>query len=168
MKEQPKKAFLGPFWKYLTKKLHARPSNLVYFGAKGAFRQILGSVSQTWISEKSTKGDPLGRQGDESLKKGGAVRPPPPKSAGGPIFSGHLSFSGAGDADFSFDLDTSDVFLSSGTKGRSTAIASDGSVYYEAKTSTSYVRTISGRFHGKRISFERIIGGGIGFKMWVC
>ncbi|XP_063729233.1 uncharacterized protein LOC134856841 [Symsagittifera roscoffensis] len=54
---------------------------------------------------------------------------------------------GAGDADFSFDLDTSDVFLSSGAKGRSTAIASDGSVYYEAKTSTSYVRTISGRFH---------------------
>ena len=36
-KKQAQKAFLGPFWK------------------------ILGSVSQKWISQKSTKGEPLGR-----------------------------------------------------------------------------------------------------------
>ena len=51
------------------------PSKLVYIGANGAFRKILGSVGQKWISEKVSKGDPLGRQGVESLK--GGVRPPP-------------------------------------------------------------------------------------------
>ena len=44
------KVFLGTFWKILTKKLRffgARsPSKLIYFGAKGAFRKTLGSVSQ--------------------------------------------------------------------------------------------------------------------------
>ena len=37
-------------------------------------QKILVSVSQNWISENSTKGDPLSRQGAESLKEG---RPPP-------------------------------------------------------------------------------------------
>ena len=41
--------------------------NLVY----GAFRKILGSVRQKWKSQNSSKGDPLGRQGVESLRGGG-------------------------------------------------------------------------------------------------
>ena len=31
---------------------------------EGAFKEILGIVSQKWLSQKSTKGDFLGRQGD--------------------------------------------------------------------------------------------------------
>ena len=53
-KNSPKKGFLGTFWKSLTKKSRfserAPPSKLVYFGAQGAFRKILGSVGQKWIS----------------------------------------------------------------------------------------------------------------------
>ena len=48
-------------------------SKLVYIGAQGAFRKNLGSVGQKWISEKVPKGDPLGRQGVESLR-GKSVR----------------------------------------------------------------------------------------------
>ena len=54
-----------------------------FFGARspsklvGAFRKILGSVGQKWISEKVSKGDPLGRKGVESLREKD-VRPPPP------------------------------------------------------------------------------------------
>ena len=48
---------------------HAFPSNIEYFGAKGAFRKILGSVSQKRISQNSTKGDPLGRQWVKSLRQ---------------------------------------------------------------------------------------------------
>ena len=53
-KNRSKTPFLGTFWKILTKKTRffgARsPSKLVYIGAKGAFRKILGSVGQKWIS----------------------------------------------------------------------------------------------------------------------
>ena len=45
------------------------PSKLVYVGAKGAFRKNLGYVSQKWVSQNCTKGNLLGRQGVESLKK---------------------------------------------------------------------------------------------------
>ena len=59
------------------------PSKIAYIGAEGAFRKILGSVGQKWISEKYQRGDPLGRQGVKSLKGGVRNRrpPPPPKSA---------------------------------------------------------------------------------------
>ena len=40
------------------------PSKLVYIGAKGAFRKILGSVGQKGISEKVSKGGPFGSAGD--------------------------------------------------------------------------------------------------------
>ena len=39
------------------------PSKLVYIGAEGAFRKILGSVGQKWISEKISKGGPFGSAG---------------------------------------------------------------------------------------------------------
>ena len=51
-------------------------SKLVYIGAKDAFRKILGSVSQKWISQNSTKGDPLGRHGVESLRGLPFLTPP--------------------------------------------------------------------------------------------
>ena len=63
----------------LTKKLRffgARsPSKLVYIGAKDAFRKILGSVGQKWISEKVSKGGPFGSAGGRIPEGGG--RPPP-------------------------------------------------------------------------------------------
>ena len=72
MKKTVKKAVFGHFLKNFDKKLRffgARsPSKLVYIGAKGAFRKILGSVGQKWISEKVTKGDPLGRQRGDLTK----------------------------------------------------------------------------------------------------
>ena len=46
----------------------------ICIGAKGAFRKILGSVSQKWISQNSTK-QTLGRHGVESLRE--EKRPPP-------------------------------------------------------------------------------------------
>ena len=82
-----KKAVFGHFLKNFDKKksrfFGARsPSKLVYIGAAGAFRKVLGSVGQKWISEKVSRGDPLVRQGVESLRKGGPSAPtPPPKSA---------------------------------------------------------------------------------------
>ena len=57
------------FWRAL-------PLKVVYIGAQGAFRKNLGWVGQKWISEKVSKGEPLGRQGVESLR-GGASAPPP-------------------------------------------------------------------------------------------
>ena len=61
------KAVFGHFLKNFDKKNRAfgarSPSKLVCIGAEGAFRKILGSVGQQWISEKVSKGDPLGRQG---------------------------------------------------------------------------------------------------------
>ena len=59
----------------MTKKLRffgARsPSKLVYIGAKGAFRKILGSVRQKWISEKVSKGGPFGSAGGRIPDGGG-------------------------------------------------------------------------------------------------
>ena len=62
-KKGAKKAvFKHSLEKFLTKKLRffgARsPAELVYFGARGACRKILGSVNQKVISHNSTKGDP--------------------------------------------------------------------------------------------------------------
>ena len=51
------------------------PSKLVYIGAKGAFRKILGSVGQKGISEKVSKGGPFGSAGGRIPEVG---RPPPP------------------------------------------------------------------------------------------
>ena len=70
-----KEAVFGHFLKKFDKKnrvfFGARsPSKLVCIGAQGAFRKILGSVCQKWISEKVSKRDPLGRQGVESLRGG--------------------------------------------------------------------------------------------------
>ena len=77
-----KKAVFGHFLKNFDKKIAfffgARsPSKLVYVGAKGAFRKILGSVGQKWISEKVSKGGPFGSAGGR-IPKGKGVRPPPP------------------------------------------------------------------------------------------
>ena len=70
-KNRPKRSFYALFGKCRPKNCvfsaRAPPSKLVNIGAKGAFRKILGSVSQKWISQNSTNGDPLG--------------PPPPQSA---------------------------------------------------------------------------------------
>ena len=69
------------FWKNLTKTLsfsaRAPRSKSAYFGAQGAFRKFLGSVSRKWISQNSSKGDSLGQQGVESLKKSVRLSPPP-------------------------------------------------------------------------------------------
>ena len=83
MKKQSKKPFLGTFLKIVTKKLRffgARsPSKLVYIGAEGAFRKILGSVRQKWISEKVSKGGPFGLAGGRIPGGGGGGgRPPSP------------------------------------------------------------------------------------------
>ena len=69
--------FLGqPNWfseldQNLVYKAPPPPLKLVYIGGDGAFRKILGSVRQKWKSQNSSKGDPLGRQGVESLRGGG-------------------------------------------------------------------------------------------------
>ena len=70
----------------LTKKLRffgARStSRLVYIGAQGALRKILGSVGRKWISEKLSKGGPFGSAGGRIPEGGGggggSVRTPPP------------------------------------------------------------------------------------------
>ena len=51
------------------------PSKIAYIGAKGAFRKILGSVGQKWISEKVSKGGPFGSAGGQ-IPEGGGGRPP--------------------------------------------------------------------------------------------
>ena len=60
MKNGPNKAFLGTFWKSLTKKLGffgARfPLKISMFGAEATLRKIVGPASQKWISQNSTKG----------------------------------------------------------------------------------------------------------------
>ena len=91
--ELSQSTFLPPFWQNFLRRRQisektvkkavfgARsPSKLVYIGAKGAFRKILGSVGQKWISEKVSKGGPFGSAGGRIPKGGGGVRPPP-KSA---------------------------------------------------------------------------------------
>ena len=52
------------------------PSKIAFIGAKGAFRKILGSVGQKWISEKVSKGGPFGSAGGQ-IPEGGASAPPP-------------------------------------------------------------------------------------------
>ena len=47
------------------------PSKLVYIGAEGAFRKILGSVGQKWISEKVSKGGLFGSTGGQIPEGGG-------------------------------------------------------------------------------------------------
>ena len=60
---------------------------IAYIGAKGAFRKILGSVGQKWISEKVSKGGPFGSAGGQIPEGGGgggggaSETPAPPKSA---------------------------------------------------------------------------------------
>ena len=62
LKKQVKKQFF--VFGHFLETLDARsPSKLVYIGAKGVLRKILGSVGQKWISYKVPKGGPLGRQG---------------------------------------------------------------------------------------------------------
>ena len=46
----------------------APPQKLVYFGAEDAFRKMLGSASQKWISQKSTKGGTFGSAWDRIPK----------------------------------------------------------------------------------------------------
>ena len=62
--KKSKAAFLGTFWKVLTKKNLTKsgvffgacsPSKLVFIGGEGAFRNFLGSVGQKRISEKVSK-----------------------------------------------------------------------------------------------------------------
>ena len=69
-----KKAVFGQFSENDDKKIvffGARsPAKLVYIGAKGAFRKILGSINQKWKSQNSTK---AGGHISERVK----VRPPP-------------------------------------------------------------------------------------------
>ena len=64
--------------------MRAPPQKLVYVGAEGPLGKNLEYLTKKYISLNSTKGDPLGRQGVESLRgKRRTVRPqpPPPKSA---------------------------------------------------------------------------------------
>ena len=84
-----KKAVFGHFLKNFDKKMRfffgARsPSQIASIGAEGAFRKILGSVGQKWISEKVSKGGPFGSAGGQIPEGGGGGRrpqTPPPKSA---------------------------------------------------------------------------------------
>ena len=83
-KSCPEKAFLGTFWKILTKNrvfsVRDPPSKLVYIGAEGAFKKIKGRPAKNWFLKKYQREDPLGRQWVESLRGG---RPPlnPPLTA---------------------------------------------------------------------------------------
>ena len=70
-----KRGVLGTFLRILSEKWifwRALPSKLINIGTEGAFRRILGSVSQKWISAKkvSKKRGLLGRQGVESVRRG--------------------------------------------------------------------------------------------------
>ena len=47
----------------------APPSKVVYIGAKGAFRKILGSVGQKWIYLKVAKGGLFGSAGGRIPKE---------------------------------------------------------------------------------------------------
>ena len=80
--KRPKKAFLGTFWFLGALKKHvfsvrALLSKLAYFGAKGALENFYGP--EKGYLEIVQRGNPLGRQRVESLKRG--ERPPHPKSA---------------------------------------------------------------------------------------
>ena len=63
----------------MTKKLRfflarARPLKLLHIGAEVALRKILGYVTLNGYVKIVQKGDPLGRQGVESLRGGGLNR----------------------------------------------------------------------------------------------
>ena len=80
LKKKAKKGVFRYFLENFDKKncvfsVRPRLSKLASFGAQGDLEEILGTVSQKWISQNSSKGDPLGQQGFESLKI-------PPKSVG--------------------------------------------------------------------------------------
>ena len=81
-------AVFGHFLKNFDKKIAGArsPSKLVYIGAEGAFRKILGSVGQKWISEKVSKGGPFGSAGGR-IPEGGGGRPPnaPPPPLNPPL-----------------------------------------------------------------------------------
>ena len=77
MKNRPKKSVLRHFLGNFDQKIafffrRALPSSkLVYIDAKGALRKFSKVHHQKWISQNRTSGDPLGRQGVESLRGGG-------------------------------------------------------------------------------------------------
>ena len=73
-KDRPKKALSNTFWRILTKKLRFRHALALKISI---FWRFLGSVSQKWVSQSSTKGDSLGRQGVESLRRGVRLLPAP-------------------------------------------------------------------------------------------
>ena len=86
-------ALFEKFWQKNCVFFGARsPSKLVYIGAEGAFRKILGSVRQKWISEKVSKGGPFGSAGGRIPEGGGGgVRPPaPPPPLNPPLSSSVL------------------------------------------------------------------------------
>ena len=83
LKKKAKKAFLGTFWKFLTKKLRflarSPPLNLVYIGAEGSFRKR--DCQPKWISQNSSKGGPFVSSGGRIPEKRGVCPPlPSPKS----------------------------------------------------------------------------------------
>ena len=59
------------------------PSKIAFIGAEGAFRKVLGSVGQKWISEKVSKGGPFGSAGGQ-IPEGGRPPPPPPPPKSAP------------------------------------------------------------------------------------
>ena len=71
----PKKAFLDTFEKCFPKDriflARAPPSKLVCIGAEGSFRKFLGSISQNWLSQNSTKGDFFRSTGGRIAEGGG-------------------------------------------------------------------------------------------------
>ena len=70
-------ALFEKFWQKNSVFFGARsPSKVVYIGAKGAFRKILGSVGQKWISEKVSKGGPFGPAGGRIPEEGASAPPP--------------------------------------------------------------------------------------------
>ena len=84
-KKQVEKDFFGHFLENFDKKnrvfFGARsPSKLVYIGAKGALRKILGWVGKKWISLKVPKGGPFGLARGQMPERGRPPRPtaPPP------------------------------------------------------------------------------------------
>ena len=63
----------------------AAPSKLVCCGAEGAYRKLLESVSQKWMSQKGSKGEPFGSAGgpisEERNVRPQPLAPPTPNSA---------------------------------------------------------------------------------------
>ena len=77
-KKQAKKVIFRNFLETFDQKSHfgARsPLKLIYIGAEGAYRKLLGSLTKDGYLKR---GNPLGRQGVESLGKEASVPPPNP------------------------------------------------------------------------------------------